>query len=316
MKILLADADLSSRQPLETLLTQWGYQVVVSGEGQEALKLLTGADPPRLAILVNSLATADGAAVCREVRKRDDLDYTYLMLVLETGQGGLPRSAVEAGADDYLFSPVQEEELRVRLRAARRILGLRHQLHEAQEALAYQVSHDPLTGLMNRAAILDVLRRELARARRGKSPVGVIKAELDDFKDLNRKYGSAGGDSALRATARKLRAAVRPYDALGRFGTQEFLVVTPGSDIREALAQAERLRAAVLSEKVEISEWGRHVPEGEGQINVTVSMGVAASSRPQDAESLVRATEAALRRAKTAGPNRVELASPEELATL
>ncbi len=314
MKILIADADATSRQSLESLLTQWGYQVMAATEGREAFRQLVQPEAPKLAILSAHLTALDGIEVCREVRKRDDLDYTYLMVLLGRGEDRTPRQAAEAGADDYLLSPIVDEELRVRLRAARRILGLRHQLQEAQAALGYQVSHDPLTGLMNRAATLDVLRRELARVRREKSPVGVIKVELDDFRAINQKYGSAVGDSVLRATARKLRAAVRPYDALGRFGVQEFLIVAPGSDIREALAQAERLRVAVVSEAVEISEWGRHVPEGQGRLNVTVCLGVAASSQAPDPDSLIRAAEAALRRARAAGPNRVEIASPEELA--
>ena len=314
MKILIADADATSRQSLESLLTQWGYQVMAATEGREALRQLVQPEAPKLAILSAHLTGLDGIEVCREVRKRDDLDYTYLMVLLGRGEDRTPRQAAEAGADDYLLSPIVEEELRVRLRAARRILGLRHQLQEAQAALGYQVSHDPLTGLMNRAATLDVLRRELARVRREKSPVGVIKVELDDFRTINQKYGSAVGDSVLRATARKLRAAVRPYDALGRFGVQEFLIVAPGSDVREALAQAERLRVAVVSEAVEIGEWGRHVPEGQGRLNLTVCLGVAASSQAPDPDSLIRAAEAALRRARAAGPNRVEIASPEELA--
>ena len=316
MKILIADHDAASRQPLDALLTQWGYQVIAAVEGREALTILLQSESPKLAILRTHLTGLGGLEVCRAVRKRDDLDYTYLMVLLEGADGPAARQAEEAGADDYLFAPVQEDELRVRLRAARRVLGLRHQLCEAQAALNYQVSHDPLTGLMNRAAILDLLRRELARVRREKSPVGVIKIELDDFKAINQKYGSPAGDTALRATARKLRAAVRPYDAIGRFGAQEFLVVAPGSDIREALAQAERLRVAVVTEMVEIGEWGRHIPEGQGQIIVTVSLGVAATSHASDAEPLVRIAEAALRRAHASGPNRVEIASPEELAAL
>jgi two-component system cell cycle response regulator len=316
MKILIADQDAPAGQSLESLLTQWGYQVVVAVEGREALKILHQADAPKLAILGGRLAGLDGFEVCREVRKLNDLDYTYLMVLLGSADGETARGAVEAGADDCLLRPLKEDELRVRLRAARRILGLRHQLSDAQAALNYQVSHDPLTGLMNRAAILDVLRRELARVRREKSPVGVIKVELDDFKMINQKHGSVAGDTALRATARKLRATIRPYDAIGRFGVEEFLIVSPGSDIREALAQAERLRVAVVSETVEIGEWGRHIPEGQGRLNVTVCLGVAASSHAPDAEPLVRAAEAALRRARAGGPNRVEIASPEELAAI
>lgn len=311
MKILVADGNPNSRESLATTLSHWGYSVESVASGEEALSLLRNKAGPQFAILSSGLAGPSATDVCREVRKQETEAYAYLFMLLPSAAG--IRAAIEAGADDYLMWPLVEDEARARLRAARRILGLRNQLEEAQAALHYQISHDPMTGLMNRAAILDALRRELARVRREKSPVGVIKVQIDNFKEMNREFGNAAGDSAIRTVARRLRVTLRPYDSVGRFGTEDFLILVPGSDIRETLAQAERLRVAVASDAVHVGEWGRHVSADQGKLTTTISLGVAASSQTQDAERLVRAAEAALARARAGGPNRVEMATPQEL---
>ncbi len=315
MKILIADNDPGTRESLSNTLSHWGYKVQAAENGEEALTVLREKEGPKFAILSATLAGRSGHEVCRQIRKHEDEAYTYIFILIRSGSPDGVVKAIEAGADDYLLWPLVEDEARARLRAARRILGLRHELEEAQAALRYQVSHDPLTGLMNRAAILDALRRELARVRREKAPVGVIKVQIDNFKEMNRKFGSATGDAAIRSAARRLRATVRPYDSIGRFGTEDFLILVPGSDIRSTLAQAERLRVAVASDSVQVGEWGRHASKDQSALAATISLGVAASSQTQDAEKLVRAAEAALARARAAGPNRVEMATPQELAS-
>lgn len=314
MKILIADADPQARETLSTTFSRWGYAVTAVASSENVLSTLHEKAGPKFAVLSRSLTGRTGVEVCREIRKGEAGDYIYLFILVPGNSSPLIREAIEAGADDWLTWPIDEDEARARLRTARRILGLRHELEEAQAALRYQASHDPLTGLMNRAAILDALRRELARVRREKSPVGVIKVQIDNFKEMNHKFGTAAGDAAIRSAARKLRSAVRPYDSIGRLGIENFLVLVPGSDIRETLTQAERLRVAVASEAVQVGDWGRHLTSEQGRMATTISLGVAASSQAQDPELLIRAAEAALGRARANGPNRVEMATPQELA--
>lgn len=313
MKILIGESNSGNRDSLAATFTHWGYKVETASSGKDALAALGGKDGPKLAVLSSTLLDPSGAQVCREIRKKEDEAYIYIFMLIPAGDASGVQPAVEAGADDCLMWPLAEAETKARLRAARRILGLRTQLEEAQAALNYQVSHDPLTGLMNRAAILDALSRELARVRREKSPVGVIKVGIDNFKDMNRQYGTAAGDAAIRGAARRLRAALRPYDSVGRFGTEGFLILVPGSDIRETLAQAERLRVAVASATVQVGEWGGHAKPEQSMLSTTISLGVASSSQTQEADRLVRAAESALERARAGGPNRVEIATPQEL---
>ncbi|MGH9433698.1 MAG: GGDEF domain-containing protein, partial [Terriglobia bacterium] len=192
--------------------------------------------------------------------------------------------------------------LKARVRAGRRILELQEELVRAREALRDQATHDALTRLLNRACILEFLDKELDRSRRGLTPVAVILTDLDHFKSVNDNYGHLAGDEVLRQIASQLRAAVRSYDAVGRYGGEEFLMVLPGCDAAAAGRRAESLRVAVARNPVTISE--------TCQIPVSLSLGVATTAELGllDAASLLRQADDALYRAKDMGRNRVDVA--------
>ncbi len=96
-------------------------------------------------------------------------------------------------------------------------------LEEARCALHIQATHDSLTGIYNRAAMLEQLEREIARATRDQTPLGVLIADLDHFKNLNDSYGHLCGDDVIREAAERFREAMRAYDWVGRYGGEEFL---------------------------------------------------------------------------------------------
>ena len=171
---------------------------------------------------------------------------------------------MDAGADDYLTKPFNAHELRVRLRAGRRILDLQEELLKAREALRDQATHDGLTGLLNRATILEKLDDELSRAARAGNPVSVLMADLDRFKSINDSLGHLAGDAVLREAARRLKSTARRYDSVGRYGGEEFLILLPGCDAADAALQAERMRDAIgatpfvtPSRPVTVTEIGR-----------------------------------------------------------
>ncbi len=301
MRILVAEDDPVSRHLLEAFLAKWGYEVIVAADGVEARRVLQHDNAPNLALLDWMMPGTDGVEICREVRKRAAEPYTYILLVTAKGQKQDILEGLEAGADDYLTKPFDPYELRARLRAGRRILELQEQLILAREQLRAEATHDSLTGVWNRAAIVEILHRELARAQRENTSVAAIMADLDHFKKINDTYGHLAGDAVLREVTRRMRASMRPYDALGRYGGEEFLVVAPGCDPATAFKIAERLRECVSREPVDIFE---------GPFPVTLSVGVAASRETKEAEQLVQMADAALYRAKTAGRNRAELALP------
>jgi two-component system, cell cycle response regulator len=302
MKILVAEDDPVYCRILETTLAGWGYEVTLVGDGGAALEALKSDDAPKLAILVWMMPKVDGVVVCLELRRCCRPSYTYLLLLTARTFKGDLVAGLQAGADDYLIKPFDPPELQARLYAGRRILELQDQLVAASEAMRHQATRDHLTGAWNHRAIMEILERELQRAGRESRPVAVVLADLDHFKKVNDTYGHLGGDAVLREAGRRMLTTMRPYDMVGRYGGEEFLVVLPGCDQSNAARFAERLRERIAGEPV------RHESES---ITVTASQGVAAYAGTgyADVYALLHAADAALYRAKNSGRNRVEVAA-------
>ncbi|MEO1086074.1 MAG: GGDEF domain-containing protein [Acidobacteriota bacterium] len=121
----------------------------------------------------------------------------------------------------------------------------RGQIESARDRALELASHDPLTGLWNRDSILKMLRRELARAKRLRTPLGVVLADIDDFQQINGLIGQDHGDQVLQEVAWRVGSLVRPYDTLGRFGGDSFLALLPTCDELATRSVGERLRRAV-----------------------------------------------------------------------
>jgi two-component system, cell cycle response regulator len=304
VRILIAEDDPVSRRLLEVKLVKWGCEVVVTRDGNEAWQAMQEEDAPGLAILDWMMPGMDGIEVCRRIRKEGKDLYTYIILLTAQQQDEDLVTGMDAGADDYITKPFKSNELKVRLRAGRRIIDLQNELIAAREALRERATHDPLTGLWNHEEILHILEQELNRADREGLAVGVIMADLDHFKQVNDTYGHMTGDAVLRMAAKRMLAVFRNYDAVGRYGGEEFLIVLPGCDHRCATASAERLRLCIGKDAMDTPE---------GMIPVTISLGIAASSKEQrwDVNSIVRKADAALYRAKEKGRNRFEVASAD-----
>jgi diguanylate cyclase (GGDEF)-like protein len=178
-----------------------------------------------------------------------------------------------------------------------RLLVTQHRLLVAKEMLRREAARDSLTGLWNRKSILEILHRELLRAERDGQCVGVIMADADHFKIINDTRGHAVGDAILRIIASATAAVVRPYDSVGRYGGEEFLIVVPGCTMAETWELAERVRIHVE---------GCNFVVGGSKVQVTMSLGVATGSSAAESENLLCTADTALYIAKNAGRNRVE----------
>jgi len=290
MRILVVDDDAVTRLALENLFTQRGCEVVSAALAEEAYELLQKEDAPRLAIVDWGLPGMSGLELCRKVRDCDTGRRTHLiMLTVKTSTDDVV-TGLNAGADDYVRKPFDIDELYARVRAAERLMVLEDQLRRLANV-------DELTDVLSRSAILDVLRRALARAGREHTPVAILLADVDRFKQVNDTYGHCVGDDALRGMAKLLSAGLRPYDEIGRYGGEEFLIVLPGCNLEDALDVAERIRFHCAS---------RPIPTSAPLLALTVSIGVASTvGHSLDMDDLIVAADEALYKAKHSGRNRV-----------
>jgi diguanylate cyclase (GGDEF)-like protein len=187
-----------------------------------------------------------------------------------------------------------EQRLNAASLASQAVVALENaRLHALVER---QALVDGLTGLANRRASSDALKTEAARADRLGTPLSVVLADLDGFKEVNDAHGHAVGDEVLQAFADVLRDTLRDSDVAGRWGGEEFLLLLPGADEEGAAQLAERVRVGLSS---------RTIPSAPG-LRVTASFGVAEYVPQSDTAQLVDAADGALYRAKRAGKNRIE----------
>ncbi len=228
-------------------------------------------------------------------------------LVAALNQVGLP-AEFEKGADGDLQSyeirtwPLVVPGIAGDSRAVGRAVifsDVTAQVH-LREELRRQSETDPLTGVANRRRFHQALEVECLRYSRGHAPLSLLMIDIDNFKEVNDRYGHPTGDLVLRIVARRLLGCLRKTDLLARYGGEEFSVLLPETRGEGASVIADRIRRAICQFPI----------DAEGVfIALTVSVGVAshATDREVDAQILLKKADLALYRAKTAGRNRVEV---------
>jgi len=178
--------------------------------------------------------------------------------------------------------------------------ALSSQLEEANRNLKLLAGKDPLTGLFNRQFLNELLEKEWMRAQRHGHPLTIIMADIDNFKNINDKYGHQAGDEALKKISELLSQCLRNNDYLARYGGEEFLFVMPQTDLKSGCLAADRFRTAV--EKLILSF------DQNNTLTLSISCGVSTAhpeKKYDNIDALIQKADQALYEAKNSGKNRV-----------
>ncbi len=300
MNILIAEDDLTARSVLAAVLKKQGHEVTATVNGAEAWQAMQQPDAPQLAILDWMMPEMDGPEVVYRIRALPTDRPPYIIMLTAKGEKADIIAGLDAGANDYLAKPFDSGELRARVEVGRRMVEMRDALIKSREILAHQATHDPLTGLLNRRAILDRLREELVRAGRYGDLLAVGMCDIDHFKQVNDAHGHQTGDDVLCGLAQILSESLRGYDSVGRMGGEEFLVITPKKAGMDCISVFGRLCVRVAENKITTRS---------GVLSVTVSIGVAIAVAAGTVDEILGAADTALYRAKDQGRNRVVCAT-------
>lgn len=224
----------------------------------------------------------------------------YILLITSKNDEELPLS----GIDDTIQRPLKIADLKNRLMIAERIIALTTSLSLAREQLESQAVFDDLTGFINRAAFLRQSTGELERSRRASMPLSLIALDIDNFKAINDSHGNDIGDAVLRVVSQVIREKSRPYDCIGRWSGDEFVLALPGVIGADAEKISERIIAGVRGTRIEVKK------DEPLTVNVKVSAGISSIARinpSSEMEPIIQQARQAMSRAKEAGGNQVFL---------
>jgi diguanylate cyclase (GGDEF)-like protein len=290
--VLVADDEADAREALRLVLGR-DYEVASVSDGQEALDAIR-AEHPDVVLLDLNMPRVDGLQVLEQLRADPATAEIPVIFVSGHGDDAMKVRSLDLGAVDYLQKPFSERELRARVDRTLRLV-------RSQTALRELAQTDPLTGLANLRAFRARLEEEAKRARRYRTPLTCVMADMDQLKPINDELGHAAGDRAIAAVAAVIREELRETDFGARYGGDEFVILLPHTEAGEGRVFAERVLTRLRAAGLQL---------GGRPVTLAASCGVAAL--PLDAEllpeALVHAADAALYAAKRAGRGRVAVA--------
>ncbi len=298
MKILVFSNDLTERNIIQQVVEQDGHEIIPAGDSEAAIVLLREGEI-RFVIADRVTTDIDQKQFIKRLRDAKPPYYIYILLLAAKVQESditTPRT----GADDYLRKPIVPIELKSRIQIGQRILGLGDNLVQAKDTLENTALFDPLTRVLNIQAFISLSHGELERARRVQSPLSLIALDIDNFKAIHDEYGEAIGNDVLTVVAQGIREKSRPYDGVGRYEADTFLIILPGVIGQDAGKIAQRITNGIRNTNVSLLD-GKN-------LQMELSAGVASSIRitaSTEIEYLIEKATQAMKQAKREGGNQV-----------
>ena len=297
MKILIIEDELIFRRMVKKYLLDAGYEIVEAEDGLSAWELFQK-EPFQLVITDWMMPGLDGPELVHKIRTSGQKSYTYIIMLTAMDDKDNIVLGLESGADEYLTKPFNSRELIARVASGMRILRLEEELMQARIQMEALAMHDGLTGLLNRRAIEEYAEAEFNMADRKKQAMSVILLDIDHFKNVNDRFGHKFGDVVLRQVAQTLKEDLRNYDRVGRWGGEEFLLILPDTELKDAVTVAERLRSKTAAVQTSL--------ENGETFSIHISLGTACTTGQfQSLAKLIDAADQALYQAKQSGRDRV-----------
>ena len=298
MKILVINNDLMERTVIQQVLQVNGHEVVIAENSDTAWKLLHS-EEIRFVIADRIGTDIDERGFIRRVRDARPPYYIYILLITQKVQESdvtTPRT----GADDYLRKPIVPVELKSRVNIGERILSLGDRLVQAKDTLDHTAMLDNLTGALNQMAFINLARGELERARRNQASLSLIAFQAENFKAIVDQHGKNIGNDVLSLISQGIRDKSRPYDGLGRYEGDTFILILPGVVGAEAENVAGRILKGIAHTKITLLD--------DTELKVDLSVGIVSSGRitaSTEIDALMNNTREALALAKRAGDNQI-----------
>ena len=294
-KVLLIDDRRSSRNRLEQML-EGHARLDIAEDAQHGV--FQAAEGAYDCIVVSAgLTEQDPLRLCSQLRSIDRTRFVPILLLADQGDDARITRAMELGVNDYIYRPVDRQELLARLRTQVKRKTYNDHLRLSVTRTIEMAVTDGLTGLHNRRYLDSHLDTLFERASSRHRPLSILIADIDHFKRVNDTHGHDAGDAVLKEFARRLRQNVRGIDLACRYGGEEFVIAMPDTDGETALVVAERVRAHIAGREFEITG---------AKLSLTTSIGVTSLRYVGDSvEALMKRADVALYDAKRGGRDRV-----------
>lgn len=300
MKILVLNNDMMERTVIQQVLQHNGHEIIPVGDSDTAMQLLQEGD---IRFVIADRATSDMDAKRFLERVRDPKPPYHIYILLLTAKvHDTDVTTPRAGADDFLHKPIVPIELKSRVQIGERILRLGENLAIARDTMERVAMYDTLTSLLNQKAFLTFSRGELERARRGQSPLSLIALNIDNFAAIIRQFGENIGKDVLIVVANGIREKSRPYDGVGRYDADTFLIILPGVIGQDAEHIAERILKGILNTEITLLDGTR--------VSVQLSAGIASAVHitiNTEVEYMIEKAIDAMKQAEHSGGNQVSI---------
>jgi two-component system cell cycle response regulator len=296
-KVMIIDDDNMQAEQIKIKLKELDIDVIIVPEASDAV-YRSEQEEFDLIMVSTRLRSGNGMHLCTHLRSQEKTRYTPLLIIIEDDDTDLLIKALDMGINDYLFSPIDSNEVIARAKIQVRRKKYQNALQESQAESLEMAIKDGLTSLYNRRYSDSHIKRLLANSKQNGKPLAVALLDVDHFKSVNDSYGHQSGDEILKELSERFMSSVRPTDLVARYGGEEFIIIMPNTSLKSAVSVAQRIRSVVEDKEFRL-------PVEPGKIHKTVSIGLALAKDDDTAQDLINRADKALYQVKNNGRNQV-----------